>query len=59
MKSIYELKLHEITMLNQKIRVIRVPGGWIYERVTKKISDTDNEVIAVFVPYSDEYAPAK
>lgn len=51
----YEMNLHDVLVLTNKIRVIRVPGGWIYERVTKKISDTENEVIAVFVPYSDEF----
>ena len=57
MKTIYELDLHEVTIINNKVRAIRVPGGWIYERVTKRLSVTDNEIVAVFVPYSDEYAP--
>lgn len=56
MKSIYELELHEITLINGKVRVMRVPGGWIYERVLRRISDTEFEVINTFVPYSDEYA---
>lgn len=55
MKTIYELGLHEITIVNKKIKVMRVPGGWIYERVLRRISDNDNEVIAIFVPYSEEF----
>lgn len=51
----HEMRLHEVRVITPRVRVIRVPGGWIYERVTKKISDTENEVIAVFVPYSDEF----
>lgn len=55
MAAIHELSLHEVAVLTPKIRVIRVPGGWIYERVLRRISDTDNEVIALYVPYSDEF----
>lgn len=51
----HNMELHEIRAINNKIRVMRVPGGWIYERVIKKISDTENEVLAVFVPYSEEF----
>jgi hypothetical protein len=57
MKSIYELELHEITIINSKVRVMRVPGGWIYERILRRLSATDFEVINTFVPHSDEYAP--
>jgi len=57
-KTIYELELHEVTIINNRIRVLRVPGGWIYERLTKKISHTENEAVAIFVPYSAEYAPS-
>jgi hypothetical protein len=55
MKSIYELELHEITVINGKVRVMRVPGGWIYERVLRRLSDTDFEVINTFVPYNEEF----
>lgn len=51
----HDMELHEIRAINNKIRVIRVPGGWIYERVIRRLSDTDNEVVAVFVPYSEEF----
>ena len=57
-KTIYELELHEVTVIHKNIRVMRVPGGWIYERLTRKISDTENEAVAIFVPYNAEYAPS-
>ena len=55
-KPIYDLELHEVTIVGRRYRVMRVPGGWIYERLTKRISETDSEAITVFVPYSNEYA---
>ncbi len=55
MEELYSMALHDIVVINRKVRVLRVPGGWIYERVTKKLSDTDNEVFVVFVPYNDEF----
>lgn len=51
----HNMKLNEILVITPKLRVIRVPGGWIYERVIRKLSDTDHEVIQVFVPYSEEF----
>lgn len=54
MKSVYDLQLHEIITLGKKIRIMRVPGGWIYERVIRKISDTDFEVVTTFVPYNED-----
>ena len=55
--NIYELELHEVTVINARVRVMRVPGGWIYERLTKPLSATDNEAVLVFVPHSSEYEP--
>jgi hypothetical protein len=56
-KDIHDLELHEVTVVRKRYRVVRVPGGWIYERLTKRISETESEAVAVFVPYSAEYAP--
>lgn len=57
MKDIYELKLHESASIEvissaefnspQRIRMIRVPGGWIY-----KIGPYDSPV---FVPFNNEF----
>lgn len=52
----HDMRLHEIRVITSKLRVIRVPGGWIYERVIQKLSDNDNLVIQTFVPYSDEFS---
>lgn len=51
----YDMKLHEILVITPKLRVIRVPGGWLYERVIKRLSDADNDVIHTFVPYNEEF----
>lgn len=51
----HDMKLHEVKVITPKIRVLRVPGGWIYERVIKKLSDTDTQVLNTFVPYSEEF----
>lgn len=41
-KSIYELKLHEVMELDDlELDILRVPGGWLYN--------------SVFVPYSNEF----
>ena len=52
MRNIYDLKLHETIKFNinefRKFRVMRVPGGWIYQ-------DLEEPFPMVFVPYSDEF----
>jgi hypothetical protein len=60
MKNIYDLDLHERTLLEQpghssEIAVIRVPGGWIYLFEVSSISD--KIVQFIFIPYSDEFNP--
>lgn len=58
-KNLYELSLHEATVQGV-YRIIRVPGGWIYERQTKRISDSEREVQVVFVPFNGEFdAPSE
>lgn len=49
----HDMKLHEVIVVGV-YRIIRVPGGWIYERQTKKISRSEREVELVFVPYSEQ-----
>jgi len=55
MSKIHKLGLFEVYSVTKKLRFIRVPNGWICERVIKKLSDTESEVIALFIPYSDEF----
>jgi len=50
MSNIYDMKLHELTILNRGsenviIFIVRVPGGWIYS------VETPVGAKPVFVPY--------
>ena len=55
-KSIYDLELHEPT-IKGVYTIIRVPGGWIYQRTDVVAGGKIPSM--VFVPYSDEFnAPA-
>jgi len=56
MKSIYELKLHEETIVVSQgalfVIALRVPGGWIYNSY-----DKGHQIMgSVFVPYHDGFA---
>ena len=48
-KTLYDLKLHEVNVVNPNIIVMRVPGGWIYK--SNSVSSTS----LIFVPYNDEF----
>jgi hypothetical protein len=54
MKNIYELKLHEILVIEDKYlltTVLKVPGGWIYRSY-----DKENKILgSVFVPFNTEW----
>lgn len=52
MNDIYKLLLHEERSFSD-VRIMRVPGGWIY-RFWDIQNDCDGQ--GVFVPYSDEFA---
>lgn len=65
MKSIYEIELHETTVVKTIIpeyenrlpqilyyRVTRVAGGWLYKKVGVDFPE-------VFVPYTDEFKSSK
>ena len=56
-ESIYDLGLNEGMPLNYDVRILRVPGGWIYTHFNIKYSREDEDEIAtsVFVPYNDEF----
>jgi len=50
--EIYNMKLHEILSLSyQSIRVIRVPGGWIYESYSEN-GTGGYDLTSCFVPYT-------
>jgi hypothetical protein len=60
-KSIYELKMHETTLIEYACNgrlttlVIRVPGGWIYRSTESPRSSGDTTVMSsVFVPFESE-----
>ena len=48
-QKIYELYLHEETVINNKISVIRVPGGWIYHNIH----------LSVFIAFNKEFQELK
>jgi len=62
--GIYYLDLFEYVETDEDfnfdaLKVTRVPGGWLFENVTKIYSDED-EIIrhsseATFVPYNEEF----
>ena len=62
-KKIYDLKLHEemkITGHGIDTSILRVPGGWIYNLLTREqnVADSDNAKWysnVVFVPFSNEF----
>lgn len=70
-KSIYELELHEFTVIQNSqhasmtssgnTTVTRVPGGWIYRFVITKSGGLDKNggnaaaLSSTFVPYNEEF----
>ena len=52
--KLHDMKLHEVTVVGV-YRIIRVPGGWIYERQTRQLTSDKNDVEIVFVPYNTEF----
>ncbi len=50
-EELHSMSLHEVLYGGFGVRVIRVPGGWLY-----RDSRQDN-VTSTFVPYHDEYRP--
>ena len=66
-KSIYELGLNETVFIEntgtngfiESTSVTRVPGGWIYINFAQYSGERETALTsnAVFVPYSEEFAP--
>lgn len=52
--NIYNLKLHEVAVINSELHVIRVPGGWIYESFIN-----DKSISSVFIPFNNEFQNKK
>ena len=50
MNNIYELKLHEGMVINDRDFVMRVPGGWLYT-----VSASDTSSVSVYVPFDNEF----
>ena len=48
--EIYKLKLHHYTWINDDIKIIRVPGGWIY------MYYDNNDTSHTFVPFNNEFS---
>ena len=48
MSNLYNMSLHEILTLEDGIKIIRVPGGWIY-RFESYNGESES---SCFVPYS-------
>jgi hypothetical protein len=51
MKSIYDLKLHE-AVIQLYYEILRVPGGWIYNRKSLNAGCID---ASVFVPFDNSF----
>lgn len=50
-KTIYDLELHESLKINDEMRLIRVPGGWIYQTVHPDTMLCES----VLVPFNNEF----
>lgn len=48
--SIHNMQLHDIKVINNNLKILRVSGGWIYNRGDNPSSQTQ-----CFVPYSNEF----
>ena len=53
MKSVYDLKLHEMLALEDGTQVRRVPGGWIYTRFQlNQVLSPSGDLIENYLPTS-------
>jgi hypothetical protein len=51
--ELYEMELHDIIKFTKHLIVIRVPGGWIYNRIADNAENIS--ISSVFVPFNDEF----
>ncbi len=56
MDIIYDLKLHKEYGITNDIRVLRVPGGWIYTTSSENVTG-DFAATSCFVPLNNEFKP--
>jgi hypothetical protein len=49
MNEIYNMKLHETYSIDNRIYILRVPGGWIYYKFSS------NGYATTFVPFNNEF----
>ena len=65
MKTIYDLGLHESTLINDgNIEVMRVAGGWNYIHYKRELDSFSGDIdyvkhACVFVPFDNEFMNAK
>ena len=52
-KELYEMKLHEAHKVTDEVKVVRVPGGWVYT------VNRDHHFAMTFVPHSKEFCPVE
>ncbi len=50
--DIYNMELHDTIEIDQ-MRIVRVPGGWIYYYFD--LTKNDYKSMGVFIPYNNEY----
>jgi hypothetical protein len=57
MTNVYNLKIHEEIIVDNRNSVLRVPGGWIYKSFSGRESTSDpiQPIGMVYVPYDDEF----
>jgi len=54
MDNLYEMKLHEELTIGW-IKILRVPGGWIYVEYQQTHNTDDTKHTSVFVPFHNEF----
>ena len=61
-KEVYEMNLHDMLFIEElDMRIMRVPGGWIYYQNTYTSADvydmpnSTETATAVFVPYNRDF----
>lgn len=55
-KNIWDLDLHEASLVMPGIHAVRVPGGWLY--IYDASNTKDGAIVSstsTFVPYSEEF----
>ena len=51
-EELYNMELHQELDIDRWIKVMRVPGGWIYQASDSRY---EGDCMAVFVPFDNEF----